>query len=81
MICCEKPVNDTRTEERIVLSSYANSEISRHEAMRRLGFEWYGQLLDALSDHGIARPVLPQETREAMFESIKPFLRSLKPRL
>jgi hypothetical protein len=35
------------------LSSYATGEISRSEAMRRLGYTWYGQLQDALTAAGL----------------------------
>ena len=40
---------------RLVLGAFAEGSISHTEAMRLLGFEWYGQLLDAMSENGIDR--------------------------
>ena len=44
------------TGRRLVLVAFSAGEISRYEAMELLGFEWYGQLLDALAEHGVDRP-------------------------
>ncbi|MCA3000687.1 MAG: hypothetical protein ING66_17040 [Rhodocyclaceae bacterium] len=52
--------------KRMVLSSYVQGAISRSAAMKLLGFEWYGQLLDALTEANLARPSLPKEARSAM---------------
>lgn len=40
---------------RLVLGAFASGAISRAEAMDLLGFEWYGQLLDAMRENGIDR--------------------------
>ena len=40
---------------RLVLGAFAEGSISHTEAMNLLGFEWYGQLLDAMRENGIDR--------------------------
>ena len=42
---------------RLVLGAFAEGSISHTEAMGLLGFEWYGQLLDAMRENGIDRVV------------------------
>ena len=61
--------------KRMVLSSYAQGGIPRSTAMKLLGFEWYGELLDALSEAKIKRPSLPEGERSVMFEHALKVLR------
>jgi hypothetical protein len=51
---------------KMVLSAYAHGTISRSNAMRMLGYRWYGQLIDALSASGIDRPSTPKGQRDQM---------------
>ena len=41
---------------RRALLAYSLGEICRGDAMDLLDIEWYGQLLEALAEHGIDRP-------------------------
>ena len=50
----------------MILCSYVNGALKRHIAMRMLGFEWYGQLLDALIEKGFERPSLPEKQLDEM---------------
>ena len=43
-------------QSRHALIAYSRGEICHGDAMDLLDFEWYGQLLDTLVDHGIDRP-------------------------
>lgn len=63
--------------KKMILSSYAHGTISRARAMTMLGYSWYGQLLDALADFGIARPTVPAEEREKMTAALEQLLRPL----
>ena len=56
---------NARTGIRLVLGAFADGAISRNEAMDLLGFEWYGELLDAMRENGIDRgdAVLDPKTR------------------
>lgn len=63
--------------KKMVLTSYANGAMSRSEAMKLLGFSWYGELLDALAEAGMSRPVLPENERVAMTSYAKKILGSL----
>ncbi|EQD24559.1 MAG: hypothetical protein M1537_07955 [Nitrospirae bacterium] len=58
-------VFNAKTGIRLVLGAFADGAISRAEAMDLLGFEWYGELLDAMRDSGIDRgdAVLDAKTR------------------
>ncbi len=55
-----------KMRDKNILMSYANGEMSRSEAMSRMGFEWYGDLLDALAAAKIDRPSLPDNVRAGM---------------
>jgi len=48
-------VFNAKTGIRLVLGAFADGAISRAEAMDLLGFEWYGELLDAMKENGIDR--------------------------
>ena len=41
---------------RLALIAYSRGEISRGDATDLLDIDWYGELLDALAEHGIDRP-------------------------
>lgn len=64
------------TARRMVLSSYAQGDMSRSTAMKLLGLAWYGDLLAALSDARINRPCLPQTERLVMVKHAKRVLQS-----
>jgi hypothetical protein len=51
------------------LSFYTRGEISRSEAMRRLGYTWYGQLKDSLTAAGL-QAQLPETVLQHMDASI-----------
>ncbi len=57
-----------------ILLSYSKGEISRSEAMNLLGFDWYGDLLDALAAANIERPTLPENERAVMVSYAKKIL-------
>ena len=48
-------VFNAKTGIRLVLGAFAEGAISRTEAVGLLGFEWYGELLDAMRENGIDR--------------------------
>jgi hypothetical protein len=50
----------------VILGAYAHGSVSRAVAMQQLGFEWYGQLLEAMAQAGIQRPVVRGEEQQAM---------------
>jgi hypothetical protein len=66
------------TGRRLVLIAFSTGGISRDQAMSLLGFEWYGQLLDALAAHGIDRPDahLSADDRAAL-ERARPLLEEI----
>ncbi len=41
---------------RRALIAYSRGEICRGDAMDLLDIDWYGELLDAIAEHGIDRP-------------------------
>lgn len=47
------PKRGKKAATKAVLSSYAIGQLSRTTAMKRLGFTWYGQLVDALQAAGV----------------------------
>ena len=61
-------VFNAKTGIRLVLGAFADGAISRNEAMDLLGFEWYGELLDAMRENGIDRgdAVLDPKTRSEL---------------
>jgi hypothetical protein len=48
---------------RRALIAYSRGEICRGDVMDLLDIDWYGQLLDALAEHGIDRPDAHLATR------------------
>lgn len=52
--------------KQIILGAYAHGSVSRSVAMRQLGYEWYGELLDAMAQAGIERPIVHGEEQQAM---------------
>jgi len=63
---------------KLVLSAYASGTINRAKAMRMLGYEWYGQLLDALAYTGIDRPSIPAKARNKMKADLLKLIRLTK---
>lgn len=60
--------------KKMVLTSYSSGMLSRSEAMKLMGFKWYGDLLDALADAKIDRPTVPVEDRSTMVSYAKKLL-------
>lgn len=60
--------------KRMVLTSYAHGDLSRSEAMKLLGFNWYGELLDFLAASKIDKPTLPENERALMVSCAKKIL-------
>jgi len=54
---------------RVILGAYSGGAISRSSAMRLLGIDWYGELLDMLAEHGIDRPVISGDERQRMVKN------------
>lgn len=54
----------------LILSAYSGGALSRSNAMQLLGLEWYGELLEALDEQGIARPTVSDEVREQMVADV-----------
>ena len=47
------PKRGKKAAKKTVLLSYAAGSLSRATAMKRLGFVWYGQLVDAMQAAGL----------------------------
>lgn len=60
--------------KRTVLEACSKGMLARAEAMRILGFQWYGELLDALADAQIDRPIAADEDRATMVAHAKALL-------
>lgn len=60
---------------KLVLASYAHGTISRASAMKMLGYDWYGQLIDAMAELGIARPRADPMDRKQMVSAMQKILR------
>lgn len=63
--------------KKMVLSSYAHGTISRSAAMGMLGYDWYGQLLDAIAAARIERPSVSTNERKKMKTVLE---KSIRPR-
>ena len=65
-------VFNAKTGIRLVLGAFAEGTISPNDAMDLLGFKWYGELLDAMREHGIDRgdSVLDSKTRSELDRAI-----------
>ena len=61
-------VFSAKTGIRLVLGAFADGVLSRNEALDLLGFEWYGELLDAMRENDIDRgdAVLDPKTRSEL---------------
>jgi hypothetical protein len=59
-------VFSAETGKRLVLSSFSQGTTSRGDAMKLLGFEWYGQLLDAMSEAELKLFSLSKEELDEM---------------
>lgn len=63
-----------QTAKKMILTSYAHGGMSRSEAMKLMGFDWYGDLLDALAAAKINKPSLPENERAVMIAYAKKIL-------
>ena len=52
-----------------ILSMYALGRMSRAVAMERLGFDWYGQLVDAMAEANL-RVQIPPDVHQAMVDDL-----------
>ncbi len=57
-----------QTAKRMILSSYVHGDLSRSEAMQLMGFNWYGELLDALAEAKMNKPMLAEHERAEMIQ-------------
>ena len=55
-----------QTAKKMILTSYVHGGLSRSEAMKLMGFDWYGDLLDALASTKMDKPTLSEPERQAM---------------
>jgi len=55
-----------QTAKKMILTSYVHGGLSRSEAMKLMGFDWYGDLLDALATAKMNKPTLSKSERLAM---------------
>lgn len=62
--------------KKMILTTYVHGEMSRSEAMKLLGFDWYGDLLDALAVAKMNRPTLAEHERKTMIIFAKKILAS-----
>lgn len=60
---------------KLILTAYASGTISRSVAMKMLGYDWYGQLLDALAGAGIQRPSVPDKERKKIKATLVKLIR------
>lgn len=60
--------------KKMIMTSYAYGGLSRSEAMKLMGFSWYGELLDALVAAKISKPSLPERERAVMSSYAKKVL-------
>lgn len=61
---------------KLILAAYAHGTISRADTMTMLGYEWYGQLLDALAETDIERPRVSDKGRRKMKATL---VKSIRP--
>jgi len=67
------------TGKLMVLSAYSHGSITREDAMRLLGMDWYGELLDALADADFERPAISREQMDDMTYHAVEMLQSVGP--
>lgn len=60
--------------KKLILTTYVHGGISRSETMKLMGFDWYGDLLDALAAAKMNKPTLPENERAAMTSNAKNIL-------
>ena len=65
------------TAKNMILTSYVNGGMSRSKAMKLMGFSWYGELLDALSDANMDVPSLPENELAVMVAHAKSVLEKI----
>ena len=56
--------------EKMILGAYAQGVVPRATAMKQLGLEWYGDLLQRMNEHGIKRPEVSQADADVMDAAI-----------
>jgi hypothetical protein len=56
---------------KLILTTYVHGGLSRSETMKLMGFDWYGDLLDALAAAKMNKPTLPENERAAMISYAK----------
>jgi hypothetical protein len=56
--------------EKVILCAYAQGVVSRSTAMKQLGLEWYGDLLQRMNEQGIKRPQVSAADAEVMDAAI-----------
>ena len=59
--------------KKLILTTYVHGGLSRSETMKLMGFEWYGDLLDALAAAKMNKPTLPENERAAMTSYAKKY--------
>lgn len=62
------------TAKNMILTSYAHGGMSRSDAMKLMGFSWYGELLDALANANMKVPSLPENELAVMVAHAKSVL-------
>jgi hypothetical protein len=60
---------NAQVAEKAILGAYAHGVLPRAVAMRQLGLDWYGDLLQRMNAHGIERPSVSAEDARAMQHS------------
>lgn len=60
--------------KKMILTSYVHGGMSRSETMKLMGFDWYGELLDALAAAKMNKPTLPESERAVMISYAKKIL-------
>jgi hypothetical protein len=64
----------TKMAKKLILTTYVHGGMSRSETMKLMGFDWYGDLLDALAAAKMNKPTLPENERAAMTSYAKKIL-------
>lgn len=60
--------------KKLILTAYVHGGLSRSETMNLMGFDWYGDLLDALAAANMNKPTLPENERAVMVSYAKEIL-------
>ena len=68
---------NARIAEKVILGAYAQGVLPRSIAMRQLGLDWYGDLLQRMNAHGISRPAASADDAAKMMKSLDQVFSSL----